>query len=143
MVTPTVPILTELRVPRTVSALGLIFERLDPLLADPRVDDRSAYVVRLAVEEIFTNMVKYNPEGEHTIAITASLDGASITVSMEDRGVRPFDVTAAETPGLNLPADERPVGGMGLHLVRSMVDGLEYRHDNGLTRIRITKALEH
>lgn len=143
MVTSTNPILTDLRVPRAVSALGLIFERLDSLLADPRVDDRSAYVVRLAVEEIFTNMVKYNPEGEQTIAITASLDGASITVSMEDREVRPFDVTAAEAPRLNLPADERPVGGMGLHLVRSMVDGLEYRHDNGLATIRITKALEH
>ncbi len=132
----------ELGVPRTILSLGTIFERLDPLLADPRVDDRSAYVVRLAVEELFTNMVKYNPEGDPAVKITAQLEGRAVMVRFEDRGVRPFDVTVAGHTTPDLPAEERPVGGVGLHLVRSLVDGLEYAHADGRTTITITKALE-
>jgi anti-sigma regulatory factor (Ser/Thr protein kinase) len=71
-----------LEVPRAFSGLGAIFERLDVVLEDPRVDDRTVFVIRLAVEELFTNMVKYNPDGDPAIRIAAVLDGGSITVSM-------------------------------------------------------------
>jgi serine/threonine-protein kinase RsbW len=136
------PIRAVLEVPRTFSALGAIFERLDTVFEDPRVDDRTVFVIRLAVEELFTNMVKYNPGGGPAIGITAVLDGGSITVSMEDRGGKPFDLAAANSPDLDLPMDERPVGGLGLHLVRSLVDRMEYSHTDDHTTITFIKTLE-
>lgn len=136
------PVRAVMEVPRAFSALDVIFERLNVVLEDPRVDDRTVYVIRLAVEELFTNMVKYNPDGAPAIRITALLDNGSITVSMMDRGGAPFDVTAARTPDLDLPMEERRVGGLGLHLVRKLVDRLEYSHEDGHTTITIIKTLE-
>lgn len=131
-----------MKVPRDFGSLGLIFERLDAILEDPRVDDRSVFVVRLALEEIFTNMVKYNPGGEATIGIAITLGDREVTVRLVDRGVQPFDVTAGPTPELDLPMDERRIGGLGLHLVRTLVDGLEYAHYDNQTTITLTKRLE-
>jgi len=136
------PVRAELEVPRAFSALEAIFKRLDTVLQDPRVDDRTVYVIRLAVEELFTNMVKYNPDGDPAIGITAVLDSGSIMVSMMDRGGTPFDVTAARTPDLDLPMEGRRVGGLGLHLVRKLVDRLEYSHEDGQTTITFIKTLE-
>jgi len=138
----TEPVRAVLEVPRSFAALGAIFERLDVVLEDPRVDDRTVFVIRLAVEELFTNMVKYNPDGDPAIGITAVLDGGSITVSLVDRGGTPFDVTAARTPDLDLPMEERRVGGLGLHLVQTLVDRLEYSHKDGHTTITFIKTLE-
>lgn len=131
-----------LEVPRTFSALGAIFERLDVVLEDPRVDDRTVFVIRLAVEELFTNMVKYNPDGDPAVRITIVLDSGSITVSMVDRGGRPFDVTVVRTPDLDLSMEERRVGGLGLHLVQTLVDRLEYSHEDAQTTITFIKTLE-
>lgn len=131
-----------LEAPRSFAALEEIFKRLDTVLEDPRVDDRTVFVIRLAVEELFTNMVKYNPKGDPAIGITVVLDSGSITVSMVDRGGTPFDVTAAPTPDLDLPMEERRVGGLGLHLVQTLVDRLEYSHEDGQTTITFIKTLE-
>jgi anti-sigma regulatory factor (Ser/Thr protein kinase) len=136
------PVRAVLEVPRAFAALEVIFERLNAVLEDPRVDDRTVYVIRLAVEELFTNMVKYNPDGAPAIGITAVLEGGSITVSMMDRGGTPFDVTVARTPDLDRPMEERRVGGLGLHLVRRLVDRLEYSHEDDHTTITFIKTLE-
>lgn len=136
------PARLDLEVPREFRSLDLIFERMDGLLADPRVDARSAYVIRLAIEELFTNMVKYSPEGHPTISLSMALENRSMTVRMVDRGVRPFDVTTAVVPDLEMPMEKRRVGGVGLHLVRSLLDGLEYTHESGQTTITLTKNLE-
>jgi anti-sigma regulatory factor (Ser/Thr protein kinase) len=136
------PVRAALEVPRAFSALEAIFERLDAVLEDPRVDDRTVFVIRLAVEELFTNMVKYNPDGDPAIGITAVLDSGSITVSMVDRGGKPFDVTAARAPELDLPMEERRVGGLGLHLVQRLVDRLEYSHEEDHSTITFIKTLE-
>jgi anti-sigma regulatory factor (Ser/Thr protein kinase) len=129
-------------VPREFDSLGVIFERLDSFLADSRVDDRSRFVLRLALEELFTNLVKYNPEGEATIGISLTLGEREVAVTIIDRGVRPFDVTIGDARGLDLPLEERRVGGLGLHLVRTLVDRLEYTHNDNQSTITLTKTLE-
>jgi anti-sigma regulatory factor (Ser/Thr protein kinase) len=96
----------------------------------------------LAIEELFTNMVKYNGGGSADIAVTIGRESDRIIVRLVDSDAEPFDITRAAPVDLSAPLEERPVGGLGIHLVRSMVDTIEYSYDNRCSTIILTKNLE-
>jgi phosphoserine phosphatase RsbU/P len=94
------------------------------------------------LEELFTNMVKYGPTGAADVRIRiAALDGG-LEVTLIDSGVAPFDVTHAPEVDIAAPIDEREPGGLGLHLTRRMVDGLDYRYDATRRESRITARFD-
>jgi len=113
------------------------FDRLgiDPLLL-PTVD--------LAVEELFTNMVKYGGGSDAAVRVgLAAIDGG-VELTLVDRDVEAFDVTRAPDVDIRQPIDEREPGGLGLHLIRRMADSVEYRYAKdtreSLITLRITSA---
>jgi anti-sigma regulatory factor (Ser/Thr protein kinase) len=113
------------------------FDRLgvDPALL-PTVD--------LAVEELFTNMVKYGGGSDAAVRVgLAAIDGG-VELTLVDRDVEAFDVTRAPDVDIGQPIDEREPGGLGLHLIRRMVDSVEYRYAKdtreSLITLRITSA---
>jgi anti-sigma regulatory factor (Ser/Thr protein kinase) len=62
-------------------------------------------------------------------------------VRVEDDG-RAFNPLDAPAPDLRLGVDERPIGGLGVHIVRSVMDALEYRRDNARNIFLMTKRLD-
>jgi anti-sigma regulatory factor (Ser/Thr protein kinase) len=94
------------------------------------------FKVNLALDEIITNIVLhgYDDRDSHDIRIALDLRGESLTVTVEDDG-RAFDPLSVAPPDLDLDAGTRDVGGLGLHIVRSIMDGVEYRRDGGLNRL--------
>jgi anti-sigma regulatory factor (Ser/Thr protein kinase) len=133
----------EHRFPRAVSALGDIFEFLDAHAAAHAVPPGALYAVRFVVEELFTNMVKYSPsDGPGTVLLELSAEPGRLVVRLTDSGVEPFDVTQAADADTALGLEERKVGGLGLHLVKRMVDSLDYRYEGRTSIITFTKNLE-
>jgi serine/threonine-protein kinase RsbW len=96
----------------------------------------------LALEEILVNVIRYgHPEGgKHEIVVWLSLEQDCVIATVEDDGV-PFSPLEAPEPDLYSPIETRPVGGLGIHLVRSITDGLEYRRIEGRNRLVIRKHL--
>ena len=90
------------------------------------------YKINLALDEIVTNIIKhgYDDQARHEITIAVALEGDDVSVRVADDG-RAFNPLEVPKPDLTLTLDERPIGGLGIHLVRSMMDGLEYRRENG------------
>ena len=88
------------------------------------------FKLNLALDEVMTNIIShaYDDEAEHQIAIRVALDGDSVCVRVEDDG-RAFNPLDAPKPDLRLDIDERPIGGLGVHIVRSLMDALEYRRE--------------
>lgn len=87
------------------------------------------YALNLSLEEILTNVISYGYEdnNEHSIIVRISLKGGEeLIAEVEDDG-RPFNPLEAPEPGLEKPIEDRPIGGLGIHLVRNLMDGLEYR----------------
>lgn len=93
----------------------------------------------LAVEEIVTNTVKfgYDDDLPHNISVklTLSPDEASLVIEDDARGFNPL---TAPTPELTLPVEQRPIGGLGLHLVRSLASRLAYRRQNGKNVLEVS-----
>ena len=106
---------------------------------DPRVASR----LRLVIEELFTNTITHGLGAESDapvrIALTAS-PPCSVSLVFEDSGPA-FDPLAAATPRPAAPDgafDARPVGGLGIHLVKQFASAQRYVREDGLNRLWLT-----
>ena len=86
--------------------------------------------LQLAVEEHLTNILVYAYEDrlEHEITVRAQWRNGSLSVEIEDDG-RAFNPLDLPSPDLTLPMDQRPIGGLGVHMIRRSVDAVEYRRE--------------
>jgi serine/threonine-protein kinase RsbW len=129
---------------RRVDALAAIVAFTDAALAPSVLDEARRQAVHLAIEELFTNMVKYSPAGAPKIVIEISCSDGAANVTLIDAGVEPFDPTRAPAVRTDPPLERREPGGLGLHLTRQLVDSIHYEHDaehrEGRTRFRVDPA---
>ncbi len=105
-----------------------------------KLPDQQIYMINLALDELITNTVSYGLRGvtRPRIEITLQVGETSLALTMEDNG-QPFDPTANPDPDLSSAVDERPVGGLGLHLIKTFADRVNYEYVNGKNRL----TLEH
>ena len=123
---------------RTFDSLEAIFAFTADFFAAHEVDPGLLSTVDLTVEELFTNMVKYSPTGDAYVRIEMGVTEGGVEVTLTDYDVERFDVTAAPDANINLPLEERRPGGLGLHLIRRLVDSLHYEYSNESRQSRIT-----
>lgn len=100
------------------------------------------YVSRLAIEELVSNTIKYGYDdpGSHDIHIDARIENNAMVLAISDDG-HPFDPLEAPEPDTSLPAEERPIGGLGIFLVRNMTDSFQYERRDGRNIVTISKRL--
>jgi anti-sigma regulatory factor (Ser/Thr protein kinase) len=124
--------------PRSFDSLPALVEftaeAFDRLGIDPGV----LPIVDLAVEELFTNMVKYGRGSQAPVRVDLSALGGGVEVALTDRDVDSFDITQAPDVDVRRVIEEREPGGLGLHLVRQMADGVEYAYNEDARESRIT-----
>ena len=97
--------------------------------------------IDVAVEEIYVNIASYAyaPEtGPAVIRLEMAEDASAVTISFIDRGV-PFDPLAKPDPDITLSAEERKVGGLGIFMVKKLVDDVEYRREGQFSILTIHK----
>jgi sigma-B regulation protein RsbU (phosphoserine phosphatase) len=101
-----------------------------------------AFEINLALEEILTNVISYgyDDSDEHEIMIRLSCKGEEVTAEVEDDG-RPFNPLEAAEPDTGKPLEERPVGGLGIHLVRKFMDDVEYKSQQGKNLLVMKKRI--
>ena len=95
--------------------------------------------VDLAVEELFTNMVKYGGGSHAAVHVGLAAVEGGVTVTLIDRDVEPFDITLAPDVDTSRPIEDWEPGGLGLHLVRRMADAVDYMYlpENRESRITL------
>jgi len=131
--------------PRRIDALRDIVAFTKEAFVREKVDIALRGRVDFVLEELFTNMVKYEPETAGPVGVELIGLGTGIDVVLTDPGVEPFDLTRAPEADTTVPIESRQPGGLGVHLVRKLVDSIhyEYRADRRESRItfRVTRML--
>jgi anti-sigma regulatory factor (Ser/Thr protein kinase) len=123
---------------RRVEALDDIFRFVSDFAAELGLGEDRALAVQFVVEEIFTNMVKYDRDGKRDIAVQLQLRGERVVVALTDYDVEPFDVTQVPEPDFGRPFAETSPGGLGLHLVRKLSESIAYEHNDGNSTVVVT-----
>ena len=126
---------------RDLNALDDVSQFIGAFVADNEVDSDSGFSVDLAVEELFTNMVKYNPDGSPEIEIGLSKDDSRLTVVLVDFFSPPFDLTQYEPPDVKACLRDRKPGGLGILLVQRLMDEILYEWVDHQSRITLVKKL--
>lgn len=102
--------------------------------------------LHLALDEILTNVISYGYDDnrEHEIVVRVTLPAVSpprhIELEVRDDGL-PFNPLDAAQPDVSAPVAERPIGGLGIYLVRRVMDDLEYRRQQGKNVLVMRKTL--
>jgi serine/threonine-protein kinase RsbW len=132
-------VLESCRLARKLSALDEMFAFLQARLPRGANDEEVVFCVNLAAEELFTNLIRHNQgRGDH-ILLELEVSEPKILVSFTDYDVAPFDPRAVPAPRLEAPIQERNPGGLGLHLVRSVVDRVTYECQDRAMRVSAEK----
>lgn len=114
---------------------------VDAECAHAHVPDSAAFAVRLAAEEAFTNLVRHGyREGPGPIRSALELFDARIILTLVDRAPS-FDPDTAPRPNLEAQAEERDEGGLGLHLIRELMDEVHYETSAEGNTLRLVKHL--
>ncbi len=127
---------------RSMGSLADVFAFVDESLAGQPVPPGPAYAVRMALEELFTNAVKHGPRNAPNVLISVEHRGKEIAVAFTEFDVDRFDIREAPAVDVERPLDERTPGGLGIHLVRQVVDRIEYEYSGRTGRTTLVKTLE-
>ena len=107
--------------------------------------DSLVFKVNLVLEELGLNILSYggvDVERSPEVEITLVSEDDSLTIEVSDDG-RPFNpLEDAVVPDVEALLDERSVGGLGVHLVRTMMDDLSYQRDEGRNRLKMVTKRE-
>jgi anti-sigma regulatory factor (Ser/Thr protein kinase) len=128
--------------PRTAACLPEIFAFMDAFFKSAGIGDRHRAPMHFAVEEMFTNLVKYSKGGTKDILIELKREGRRLLVSLTDFGVQKFDIRNVPDVDVNRDLKDRKPGGLGIHLLKRMVDDVGYEFVDGRSTTTFVKALE-
>ena len=132
----------EKRFKREIKSLGKISNFISDFIARNGIDDSLTFTLNLALEELFTNMVKYNTQNTNEILISLNRDGNRLVVRLIDHDVEPFDMTARGEVDVEKRLEDRKPGGLGIHIVKKLVDKIEYEYRNRKSTVILIKMLE-
>ena len=132
----------HLAVPAELVRLAEIRAFVRRQMAGLGADDETTADLVQAVDELVSNVIEHGYQGAAG-AVEIDLAGADGTATIRIRdGAPPFDPTTVPTPPLDLPLERRPLGGMGVHLARTLTDGMDHRIlPSGGNELTIRKAL--
>ncbi len=116
-----------------------ISAQIDEMAEQDEWSPKLLYLVQLCLEELAINAMTYGRQGglsEFQVSITPGVE--EILVELHDDGAA-FDPTKdAPIPDPDAPMEDRPIGGLGIFLIREMVDDLVYRREEGWNHLTIT-----
>ena len=121
-------------------------ERLEPFLNDffkrKNLDPTLLPSINLALEEALANVIMYaypeNAQGE--VTLTAKVADNTIRMEISDMGI-PFNPLQHQEANLDVSLEERQIGGLGIHLIKEIMDEVEYARENGRNVLRMRKTV--
>ena len=98
--------------------------------------------VQLALDEVVTNIVEYgyDDDDKHFIDIKFILNEQSLKIIIID-DANPYNILDKENPDTSLSLDDKPIGGLGIYLVKHLMTNIDYDYRDGKNHLLLTKSL--
>jgi len=132
----------HLSVENKIDELPALAAMLEQLTDEWNLNPGLAMNLNLVIEEAITNVVfyAYDDKQTHFIDIDFELDGNEFSIMIKDDG-KPFDPTQKTDPDISLSVDDRQIGGLGIFLIRKIMDKVSYRRENKKNILTLVKTL--
>ena len=131
------------QVPANVELINDMINPIISSLEEIDVDFKKIYQTNLALEEILVNISKYaypGKEGMIDISYEVNKDKKQLKVVIKDKG-KEFNPLEKEDPDLDAAAEKRKIGGLGIFIVKNIVDDIKYQRINNENILEFTKLL--
>lgn len=128
----------KLTVGANLSNLDRVLEFIKQIVKDMKAPEETVNSVCFAVDEMFTNIASYaypDRRGEAVI-IGDMTNEDKIVIHIEDEGI-PYNPLEKENPDVELPVESREIGGLGIYLVKNMVDEMKYCYEEGRNKLTL------
>ncbi len=133
----------ELKLIASDDTLYTVLDELKACLEENHCSDELITPIMIAAEEIYVNIAHYaygGNEGEAKVTIDVSPNPKRVRLVFKDHGV-PYNPLAKEDPDINASAEERNIGGLGIFMVKEIMDTVSYEYNDGQNILTIEKAL--
>lgn len=134
----------KFRLDDQADSVSRLVEQIEMALMAEGVPMNVIYAVNLCVEELVVNSVNHGYGGAAAADIEVDVErqGQRLIIDISD-GAAAFDpTTEAAEPDIEAEVDDRPIGGLGIHLVKRLTDEMTYRRVNGRNHVRLVKGFE-
>jgi serine/threonine-protein kinase RsbW len=107
-----------------------------------RLSGKDLFALQIVVEELVTNVIDYGgvPAGEHAVRVDLSAADGELVIRITDRGAE-YNPLLREDPDVTLPAEQRPIGGLGVHFCKKLTDAQTYAWVDGQNVLTLSKNL--
>lgn len=130
-----------LRIPAKLEGMDVILSFVSLLLDTHGCTPKARTQLRMAVEELYVNVTLYAyPEGDGWAEIRGSVEDGTATFRLIDGG-KFFDPLAKPDPNTLLSGEEREIGGLGIYMVKNMMDAVEYEYRDGCNQLTLRKKI--
>ena len=113
-----------------------VHQFIEDILTQTDVPRPAATRLYIAADEIAANILQYS--GATILEITCSVTDENVTISFADNGI-PYNPLEREDPDVTLSAEERSIGGLGIFMVKSTMDAVDYEYRDGKNVLTVTK----
>lgn len=130
----------QLRIGKGDRGLRALADAVDGFCSAHGVADDVRHDLHVALDEIVNNVVRHAAPRHPHVDVRLGIDDTNVEVTVEDDG-EAFDLHDAPAPDVTLPIEQRRVGGLGIYLVRQLMDDVQYRRSGGLNRLTLRRRL--
>jgi serine/threonine-protein kinase RsbW/sigma-B regulation protein RsbU (phosphoserine phosphatase) len=132
----------NLRIANDLAELSRVAESVDEYCANQVIPAACAFKLNIALEELLTNTISYGyaDTGRHEIAVDIAREGETLVAEISD-DARPYDPLQAPPPDLDSAIEDRRIGGLGVHLVKTMMDDVTYAYRDGRNHVTLRKNI--
>jgi serine/threonine-protein kinase RsbW len=102
------------------------------------LSDDDTFNIRLVLDESVINVIVhgYEDSAEHEIHVRLGIHDGAVTIVIDDDGI-PYNPLEAPAPRFDLPVEQRRIGGLGVHIMKTLARSLEYKREDGRNRLTI------
>lgn len=134
----------KFRLDDQAESVSRLVEQIEMALMAEGVPMKTIFAVNLCVEELVVNIINHGYGGAAApdVEVDVERQEQRLIIDISD-GAAAFDpMTEAAEPDTDAEIDDRPIGGLGIHLVKRLTDEMSYRRVNGRNHVRLVKGVE-